>query len=142
MELDRIRLTTQERKRRTDNNLCLACGEGGHYARDYHRKENPVPMPRPQENQQHGRSRGYGRGYGRGNSQWRQSSQQQQPAQQQPIGNWQWVPQQPLQQQFLQPQLYAIQPGYVIDEATESTTGSTAGDSQVLEDQLNGAPLN
>ena len=155
MELDRMRLTDKERQRRTDNDLCLACGEKGHYARDHHRRVDPIPMPRPQENQ-YNRGRGHGytvRGRGRNyndaghnqpNLPGRHQASLPNQLTQLPPGNWQWIPQMPLQQRFLQPQLRAIQQGYVLsdtlsDTASEPTAGSTTGDDS---DQLKEPPLN
>ena len=37
MELDRIKLSYGERRYRPENNLCIACGEKGHFARGHHR---------------------------------------------------------------------------------------------------------
>ena len=46
MELDRIKLSYAERRYRTENNLCIACGEKGHFARDHHRKNDRILIPR------------------------------------------------------------------------------------------------
>jgi hypothetical protein len=49
MELDR--LSDQERQRRVDNKLCLACGQPGHWkdAHDPMKAKNPIPMPPRQQ---------------------------------------------------------------------------------------------
>ena len=46
MDLSRVRLSNEDRKYRKDNNLCLACGQKGHFANDHHRKIDPIPMPK------------------------------------------------------------------------------------------------
>ncbi|KHJ32030.1 hypothetical protein EV44_g3708 [Erysiphe necator] len=46
MDLSRVKISDAERKYRMDNGLCIACGENGHSARDHHRKNNPIPMPK------------------------------------------------------------------------------------------------
>ena len=71
MDLDRI--SDNERKRRVDNRLCLACGQPGHWkeAHDPTKTANPIPMPArqtiPQPNRgSFGPPRGRGISYGRG----------------------------------------------------------------------------
>ena len=51
MDLSRIKLSESDRKYRKDNNLCMACGQKGHFAKDHHRKIDPIPMPRRSVNQ-------------------------------------------------------------------------------------------
>ena len=71
MDLDRI--SDNERKRRVDNKLCLACGQPGHWkeAHDPNKTANPIPMPVRQIVSQPNRGnfglpRGRGLNYGRG----------------------------------------------------------------------------
>lgn len=160
MELDRIRISNAERKRRTDNDLCMACGEPGHFARDHHREVNPIPMPRRQDgtrgnfrstyNRSNARG-GYNQntGYGRGGHNGQTARTQPQGQNQQP-GTWQWVPQPPSQQpQFLTPQLRAIPTtGYVIGETSSENTSVTGDDTSSLytapdaqEQRLKDSPL-
>lgn len=140
MELDRIRISDAERKRRTDNDLCMACGEPGHFARDHHREVNPIPMPRRQDSTRgnfrstHNRANargGYSQniGYGRGGYNGQAGRTQPQGQNQQP-GAWKWVPQPPPQQpQFLTPQLRAIPTtGHVIGETSSENTSVTGDD--------------
>lgn len=51
MDLSRIKLSEADRKYRKDNNLCMACGQKGHFAKDHHRKLDPIPMPKRSVNQ-------------------------------------------------------------------------------------------
>lgn len=51
MDLSRIKLSESDRKYRKDHNLCMACGQKGHFAKDHHRKIDPIPMPRRSANQ-------------------------------------------------------------------------------------------
>ena len=57
MDLDRI--SDNERKRRVDNKLCLACGQSGHWkeAHDPNKTANPIPMPSYNNLQQQWRMR-------------------------------------------------------------------------------------
>lgn len=130
MELDRIRISDAERRRRTDNDLCLACGEPGHFARDHHRPVDPVPMPRRQANTrstfQSTHARGRGRGRGGYNT---QASRTQPQGQTQQQGSWQWMPQTQFQQpQFLTPQLRALPTGHIIGETSSENTSVTGDD--------------
>ncbi|CCU81914.1 Putative chromosome segregation protein [Blumeria hordei DH14] len=45
MDLGRVKLTESDRKHKKDNHLCLTCGQKGHFAKDHHRKIDPIPMP-------------------------------------------------------------------------------------------------
>ena len=127
MDLDRLRLSDGERKRRTDNNLCLACGEPGHFARDHHREINPVPMP-PRSNgpPSRGSYRGRGRGSYFGNRGGYQAPHQ---------SVWQW-PSQPFfgfqgsGPQLPQPQLRALQQphGFILGEAASSAASAVGDD--------------
>jgi hypothetical protein len=149
MELDRMKLSGAERKRRTDNNLCMACGEGGHFARDHHREIDPIPMPR-RNPQASNRSRGRGSypqsnnqtpGYGRGPYNPPQHNQA-------PGQPWQhWMPVPFNQPQFMTPQLRAMQQGSVLGETSSETTSTTGDDSfsqntaTATDSQLKGTPL-
>ena len=68
MDLDRI--SDNERKRRVDNRLCLACGQPGHWkeAHDPAKTANPIPMPSRQATPHLNRGNPRGRGihYGQG----------------------------------------------------------------------------
>ena len=117
MDLDRI--SDNERKRRVDNKLCLACGQPGHWkeAHDPNKTTNPIPMPVRQIVSQpnrgnfglpRGRGLNYGRG-GRGNIHFARS-----PAIVTPSYN-------KLQQQWRMRLVEPYEPGYVISEELSST---------------------
>ncbi len=119
MDLDRI--SDNERKRRVDNKLCLACGQPGHWkeAHDPNKTANPIPMPTRQTTSQpnrgnfgppRGRGLNYGRG-GRGNMNFAGSGG--------PSYN-------NLQQQWRMRLVQPHEPGYVIGEELSSTTDNNS----------------
>jgi len=134
MELDRIHISDAERKRRKDNDLCLACGESGHFARDHHRPVDPIPMPQRRNTYTPGNARGRGHGRGGYNGQAGQTQpqgQQGRQGQNQQRGAWQWVPQPQSQQpQFMTPQLRALPTtGHIISETSSENTSIMGDDS-------------
>ena len=124
MDLDRI--SDNERKRRIDNKLCLACGLPGHWkeAHDPAMTTNPIPMPARQTTPQLNRSgppRGRGLHYGRGGRGGRGG--------QNPTGSPAHVipymgppPFNNPQQQWQMRLADSYEPGYIVGEESASTT--------------------
>jgi hypothetical protein len=133
MDLDRI--SDNERKRRVDNKLCLACGQSGHWkeAHDPNRTANPIPMPARQTTSPpnrgnlglpRGRGLNYGRG-GRGNTNFTGSPAPVTPYMGGPSYN-------KLQQQWRMRLAEPYEPGYVIDEDLSSTTNDSTSRSDLV----------
>lgn len=109
----RNKISDSVRKYRTSRNLCMACGEPGHYSRD-HRGPSGLPMPKkataPPSTNTALTSRRF--------------TPAPPSAPYQPIGQWQWIG-----PQFNKPQLRAIESGYITSESSSEADTETTNDT-------------